>query len=353
MRILKLMALVLLLSFASIAYASRFEMDMLETDDLRMTYFDPQETYLTPHAARSFLNSLEFQKYIFNWKPWEKTTVMLQDYVDEGNALALSSPRNVVWIDIEPLNQAFETMPPVERMYLMANHELVHVATGDGWNQQDFRWRRFFGGKPYATGVHPESLMYAYLTAPRNAAPRWYFEGSAVFMETWMSGGYGRALGAYDEMVFRAKVRDDAHFYSNLGMVAEGSAIDFQTIMNAYLYGTRFMSYLAYTRSPEKVIEWLSRGEDSKRYYSDQFKFVFGEPLEKAWDEWIQFEHEFQEKNLESVRKFPLTAGKPLTQEALGSVSRSFVDEKNNTLIGGFLLSWSGGTSGRHFSGRW
>ncbi len=337
MRFMQSMLLALLL-FTSISHASRFEMDRLETEDLRLTYFDPQETYLTSHAARSFLNSLEFQKYIFDWKPWEKTTLMLEDYVDEGNALALSSPRNLVWVDIAPLNQTFETMPAVERMFLMMNHELVHVATGDGWNHQDFRWRRLFGGKPYASGVHPESVLYAYLTTPRNAAPRWYFEGSAVFMETWMSGGYGRALGAYDEMVFRAMVRDDAMFYSDLGIVAEGSAIDFQTIMNAYLYGTRFFSYLAYTRSPEKVIEWLSRGEDSKRYYSDQFKYVFGEPLEKAWDEWIQFEHQFQKTNLESVRQFPLTPKQPLVKQALGSISRSFVDEQANTLLGGFYF---------------
>ena len=33
-------------------------------------------------------------------------------------------------------------------------------------------------------------------------------EGSAVFFETWMAGGLGRAQGGYDEMVFRAKVHD-------------------------------------------------------------------------------------------------------------------------------------------------
>jgi hypothetical protein len=43
-----------------------------------------------------------------------------------------------------------------------------------------------------------------------------------VFMETWMAGGFGRAQGGYDEMVFRAKVRDGARFYSPLGLEAEG-----------------------------------------------------------------------------------------------------------------------------------
>ena len=34
-----------------------------------------------------------------------------------------------------------------------------------------------------------------------------------------MAGGLGRAQGGYDEMVFRAMVRDDAHFYDPLGLV--------------------------------------------------------------------------------------------------------------------------------------
>ncbi|MEJ8566711.1 hypothetical protein [Elongatibacter sediminis] len=334
---LRLGFLVLVLC-SSPALSDEFEMDMLETENLRLLYFDPLTTYLTPHVARSFENSMSFQQKIFGWTPYEKTTVMLKDFIDYGNAAALSSPRNLLWIDVAPLNHTFETFPALERMYMLMNHELVHVATGDAWNSRDRRWRKFFGGKPPSTGVHPESILYAYLTAPRNAAPRWYFEGSAVFMETWMSGGIGRAQGAFDEMVFRARVRDGAHFYSNLGIVSEGTAIDFQTMTNAYLYGTRFMSYLAHEYGPEEVIRWLSRDEDSQRYYAHQFRHVFGQPLEVAWDEWIGFEHAFQRANLDRVRQHPITPLQPLSREPLGSVSRAFVDASSDRLIGGFYF---------------
>ena len=37
-----------------------------------------------------------------------------------------------------------------------------------------------------------------------------------------MGGGLGRAQGGYDEMVFRAMVRDDAHFYDPLGLASRG-----------------------------------------------------------------------------------------------------------------------------------
>jgi hypothetical protein len=61
-----------------------FQMNKLETDDLRLLYFDPHQTWLTPHVGRSFHNSLDFQKQLFNWTPWDKTTLLLKDFTDYG-----------------------------------------------------------------------------------------------------------------------------------------------------------------------------------------------------------------------------------------------------------------------------
>jgi len=187
-------------------------MNRLETDNLDLLYFDPPETYLTPYVARSYLNSLEFQEKIFGWKPWEKMTILLKDLSDFGNAGARSSPNNAIIVDIAPLNQSFETFSAGERVFTLMNHEPVHVATMDAWNSDDAFWRDVFHGKPFPNNKHPETILYNYLTAPRTNVPRWLLEGSAVFFETWMGGGLGRAQGGYDEMVFRAMVRDDAHF---------------------------------------------------------------------------------------------------------------------------------------------
>jgi hypothetical protein len=69
-------------------------------------------------------------------------------------------------------------------------------------------------------------------------------------METWMAGGLGRAMGGWDEMVFRTMVRDDAYIYDVVGLESEGTSADFQTGANSYLYGTRFMTWLCYTYGP-------------------------------------------------------------------------------------------------------
>src|SRR4029453_11749430 len=68
------------------------------------------------------------------------------------------------------------------------------------------------------------------------------------------------AQGAYDEMVFRAKVRDGGRFFSPLGLESEAIQTDFQVGANSYLYGTRFFSYFALTYGVDRTVEWLGPG---------------------------------------------------------------------------------------------
>jgi hypothetical protein len=320
--------------------ASGFHLSTLETKNLSLLYIDPIQTYLTPYLARSFENSLAFHERNLRWKPWERVTILLKDFSDYGNAAALGSPSDMVLLDVAPLSLSMETFAPGERFFTLMNHELTHVGTIDAWNSHDAFWRRFLGGKPAPLQKHPESILYNFLTVPRNLTPRWYMEGSAVFMETWMAGGLGRAQGGYDEMVFRAKVRDHVRFFSPLGLESEGTQIDFQVGANSYLYGTRFFSYLALTYGPERTTNWLRRSEDSKGFYSSQFKHVFGRPLDSVWADWIVFEHKFQQANLARIGQYPLTEPKHLSPRGLGSMSRGFIDEKTNSLIAAFR--WPG-----------
>jgi len=312
------------------------DLSALRTRNMSLLYFDPAQTYLTPYVARAFENALAFHEKMFDWKPWDRTTVLLKDFSDFGNAAARSSPNNAILLDVAPLSQIFETFSPGERFFTLVNHESAHVATMDVWNKQDAGWRKFFGGKPMPLQDHPESILYNYLTTPRVNVPRWYLEGSAVFFETWMAGGLGRGQGGYDEMVWRAKVRDNARFYSPLGLESAGTQVDFQVGVNEYLYGTRFYSYLALTYSPAKVVEWLKRGEGSAGYYSIQFKRVFGKRLDDAWSDWIAYEHEFQKANLAALSAYPLTQTQRLVPRGLGSISRSYYDPKTNSLVGAF-----------------
>ena len=90
---------------------------------VRIVYFNGTETYLVPHAARTFLNSLEFQERLFHFDPNEKITVLLVDFSDSGNAAASVVPRDLLTVEISPLNFAFETLAANERLNTIMNHE--------------------------------------------------------------------------------------------------------------------------------------------------------------------------------------------------------------------------------------
>jgi hypothetical protein len=305
---------------------------VIETDDLRLVYHGPTYQFLAPYTARCFTNSLALERKLFAYEPWEKITVMPNDFSDYGNAGVWTSPRNSMTIQYAPTNFVYESGPSNERINFLMSHELVHVVTADQAAGAEPFLRRTFLGKVRESSEHPETYLYGYLTLPRRAAPRWFREGIAVFLETWMAGGLGRAQGPWDEMVFRTMVRDGTPFYDPLGLESEGTRTDFQVGVNSYLYGTRFLTYLSLVHSPEHVLRWAGRAPGSRAYFAAQFKDVFGTSLSRGWDEWLAFERDFQRANLDSVRRYPLTPYRDLSAEALGSVSRTVVDSAGRTL---------------------
>ena len=71
----------------------------IETDDLRLLYRDPSQAYLVPHAGRCFENSMRFQRWLFDYVPSQRVSVLLNDYSDAGNASAMGTPHNVLMLE--------------------------------------------------------------------------------------------------------------------------------------------------------------------------------------------------------------------------------------------------------------
>jgi len=319
--------------FTAIPVSAQLQPKLFRTEDLMVVYLNEDNEYILPHLSRCFINSLNFHKAVFGYEPGEDITVLLQDFDDYGYAGASSMPSNFLSIGIEPFEYVYETSPTNERINWVMSHELLHIVAMDKPSPADEKARKFFFGKVAAIPEQPLSMIYSYLTIPRLYAPRWYHEGLAVFMETWMAGGFGRALGGYDEMVFRTMVHDGAYFYDTVGLESEGKAIDFQVGQVSYLYGTRFVSYLADQYGPETLIEWLKRGPETKASYRAQFKQVYGVGLDVEWKRWIEWEREWQRANLEAIKEYPVTEFEALSDRPLGSVSRAYFDESRRKLI--------------------
>ena len=75
-------------------------------------------------------------------------------------------------------------------------------------------------------------------------------------------------------MVFRAMVKDshDVPFYNPLDAgLRKARRSTSSSQINSYLYGTRFLTWLARTYSPEQVLDWMARKPGSRGYYSAPF----------------------------------------------------------------------------------
>jgi hypothetical protein len=296
------------------------KINRLKTNEMELIYFGNRYSYLMPHVARTFHNALEFQKKHWDY-PHRMTYLLLTDFEDNGHGGAIVMPYNMIMLGISPFDFAFSITPSSERFQWLFSHELTHITLADKANKSDMVWRKVFLGKVKRDEKMPLTAFWSYLTAPRWYAPRWYHEGIACYLETWMSGGVGRALGPYDEMYFRSIVNDKYPIYSAVGLETEGTTVDFQVGANSYLYGTRFVTYLAQAYGDEKITAFYSRTDDSKAFYARQFRKVFGKTVQKAWNEWIDFENTFQTKNIEAIKQFPLSYFRPITPEPLGSFS--------------------------------
>lgn len=308
------------------------QFDMIETDEMKLVTYNYGHKYILNHAGRCFHNALQFHEKLFDYTPTEKINLLIQDFGDYGNAGATAVPKNAISMGLSPFSYAFETSPAGERVFSMMNHELVHVVALDNATATDRFYRSMFLGKVEPEASDPITMVYSYLTSPRRYSPRWYHEGIASYVETWMSGGLGLALGSYDEMVFRTKVLENSRIYSAQGLESEGVTSDFQGRSNSYLYGTRFMGYLSYTYGPDKIIDWVKRNKGSRPFFVSQFKHVFGTKINTAWNDWITFEKGWQNQNLDTLRQYPITEMTPITENAVGSVSYSFYDKKRNRI---------------------
>jgi hypothetical protein len=325
---------VLLVAALAIVPASlSAQFQSLQTPTMRLIYTSPLQSYLVPQVITSFDKALRFHEKLFDYVPHDRTDVLMHDLWHYGNAGARPLPENHVTIGMSPYGHDYESAPAPERIGSSMNHELAHIFTTDKPTASDRLFRSIFLGKVTPNAEVPLTVAYSYLTVPRWYSPRWYLEGIATYLETWMNGGLGRAIGPYDEMVFRTLVRDSVRMYDVVGLESEGTTIDFQVGTNSYLYGTRFVSYLALRYGNDRMLSWFNRNKGSKRYFATDFKRIFGRSLEDEWARWIEWEHDWQRANLASVRSHPTTHARPLTDRVLGSVSRGWYDSATASIL--------------------
>src|SRR2546427_11935805 len=85
--------------------AAQFQ--MLETRDMRLVFTSPLQSYLVPQGARSFENSLQFHRRLFDYTPAGPINGLMHDLLHYGNTGASPIPPNHITIASEPSRHAY------------------------------------------------------------------------------------------------------------------------------------------------------------------------------------------------------------------------------------------------------
>ncbi len=298
--------------------------------------YKQSQSYLVPHIINSAENALKTLMKIFNYKPSEKIAISLYDASDYGFASATSVPENFIRLEIEPYEHAYENIPFNERFQWVLSHELVHVVVGDHASDIEAITRKIFS-KVSPEQIQPITTFYSLLTDYSRFTPRWHQEGIAVYLETWLSGGFGRVLGNFDEMFFRCMVLDSVKFPSYVELDAKTSLTNYLLGTLYYLYGARFCSYLAINYGQKKLIEWFrEEPDDNYNGFIDKFKKIYGFEFEDAWNQFIANEKVFQKENLSKLETSELTPVRRISAKPIGWVTQPYLDSSDSTMIFGY-----------------
>jgi len=305
-----------------------------ESEHFTVIYLQPQQD-LVPHVLTSAEKALSRLMQLFDYVPSERIIINLHDFSDYGSAGATTVPHSMIRVAVAPLEPGYENIPYTERIQWLIAHELVHIVVNDMSSDAESFARSLFSKAP-PEKEQPLSILYSLLTNYSRYTPAWHQEGIAVFAETWLNGGFGRALGNFDEMYFRTQVLERKPFPAPYMLDATEIPQSFLLNTLSYLYGTRFVSFLAAAFGVEPVLSWYSAQADG--FYTGQesrFEKTFGRNLTTVWDYFIHTETRFQQRNLQALRTAPLTPVQRFTDKPMGWVTRGYFDTARSQVIFG------------------
>ncbi len=306
-----------------------------ESEHFKVVYRESHSP-LVPHILSSAEAALKVLMKLFHYTPSEKIVINTYDVSDYGFGATTTVPENYIRLEIEPLEPGYENIPFNDRLKWIISHELVHVVVNDHASGIESVTRSIFG-KVSPEQVEPMTIPFSLLTNFGRYTPRWHQESIAVFMETWLSGGFGRILGNFDEMYFRSMVFENKTFPTELSLDATLSHNNFLLETLFYLYGARFASYVAAKYGADKLLDWFTaQPGDFYGGFKNKFKAVYGVDFSDAWKSFIKNEKEFQRQNIARIESAPITPIKRLTDEPTGWVTKEYLDYTGKSLIFGY-----------------
>ncbi|MBI3183824.1 MAG: PD40 domain-containing protein [Myxococcales bacterium] len=232
-------ATALLLPLGASAFDPSLPWFTVETPSFRVHYHQgPGQHELAQRVARTCEAAHRVLVPLLGWAPSRKTEVLLTDDVDSANGSATAFLRPMIALLAEPPGDLSVLNDYEDHLWDLVTHEYAHVLHLDN-----------------ARGVPAlANAVFGKLYTPNAYVPRWLVEGVATYQESNVSSA-GRNRSALFDMWLRAGVLfglpfrlDEVTHYPTRW--PRGNI--------AYLYGGRFLRYIAERIGEERLANFFS-----------------------------------------------------------------------------------------------
>jgi hypothetical protein len=196
--------------------------------------------------------------------------LVIADNVDYVNGYATTFPSNRIVVFAHPPIDASGLRHYDDWNALVLTHELAHVFHLDRARGIWKLGQAVFGRNP--------------LLFPNAYAPSWVIEGIAVYFESRLTGT-GRLESSEHSMIARAAVREDR--LPTLQELSPGTS-RFPGGEVVYVYGSLLFDYLARTRGPATIRDFVERTSGSLLpfWLTPTSRGAFGMSFQTAWENW-------------------------------------------------------------------
>ncbi|UCE88169.1 MAG: hypothetical protein JSW10_07265, partial [Pseudomonadota bacterium] len=283
-------------SHAGVRHDSRITWLTLQSEHFTIHYPEGYETI----ARRTLAISERIHDWLYieiDWKPAERTEIVLTDEFDISNAFATFFPSNRMTVFLpgpDDINSVEDHAGWLESVVL---HEYVHILHQDKGTGAIQGLRKVFG-----------RFLFWF---PNAFQPRWIIEGLATYHETDAQRGIGRGQSTYYDMIMRMEV--DAQLKPiqqvNQPLVSWPAGTAY------YLYGVQFYQYVRDKYGEESIRKWVDNYSNNVipfRIISNS-RQTFGKDLRQLWSEWEVSLRETYTAQLQGVDRAGVRAGEKLT----------------------------------------
>ncbi|MCB9637299.1 MAG: PD40 domain-containing protein [Myxococcales bacterium] len=295
-----LMLLWACLSFSSSSQAlirdGKLQWKVLTTPHFRI-YFHQK---LYRFALRSARIAEEAHKTLVPYArhaPSTKTHVFVLNNTYSANGAASVLPRNVIYLYTAPPHARSQLNDSDDWLRVLIYHEYLHILHLDTMS----------GVWPILNTILGKSF------APNFLLPLWWIEGWAVFAESAFTSG-GRNYSSFFEMFFRASLLEQKQL--RLDQVTHITS-DWPRGIAPYLYGSRFLHYIARTYGKDKLMQFSHAYGATLIPFAINFTLhpILKKTYSTLWKEWITHEKAQLHRLLQRLKQSPPTPAIPLTRK--------------------------------------